>query len=112
MEVTEPVRYYMCRIPPVSGEKYHVVGEVNETDGIDEPPSRAFWTNESVKALMAQQGPQPEYVSICGKVRGDWRSIQVSDTPFDGEICNGCQRRNAGSTNDTDLAQPGKKGGK
>lgn len=82
---------YMCRIPPVDGEKYHIIGMADESGTTDEP-SRAFWTNESVKALMAQQGPQPEYVSICGNVRGDWRSIQVSETPFAGEICNRCER--------------------
>jgi hypothetical protein len=81
----------MCRIPPVDGEKYHLVGAVNEV-GTTEEPSRAFWTNASVKALMRQQGPQPEYVSLCGKVRGDWRSIQVADAPFAGEICGKCQR--------------------
>jgi len=80
---------YMCRIPPVEGERYHLVGEINEAGTADEP-SRAFWTNASVKALM-QQGPQPEYVSLCGKVRGDWRSIQVADAPFAGEICGKCQ---------------------
>jgi len=79
---------YMCRIPPVSGERYHIVGEVNE-GGTMEDPRRAFWTNATVKALM-QQGPEPEYVSLCGEVRGDWRSIQVSDTPFAGQMCGLC----------------------
>jgi hypothetical protein len=87
---TERVPCYMCRIPPVSGEKYHLVGAINEAGTTDEP-SRAFWTNESVKALM-RQVPQPEYISACGKVRGDWRGIQISDTPFDGDVCNQCQR--------------------
>ena len=82
---------FMCRIPPVDREKYHVVGEVNEAGTTDEP-SRAFWTNASVKALMAQ-GPQPEYVSLCKKVRGDWRSIQVAEAPFFGELCSQCGRR-------------------
>lgn len=81
-------RLFMCRIPPISKDKYHVAGEVREADPSSEP-SRAFWTNASVKALM-QQTPQPEYISICGKVRGDWRSIQVSRTPFDGELCRRC----------------------
>lgn len=81
---------YMCRIPPAGGEKYHVVGEVNES-GTTEEPSRAFWTNADVKAFMAQ-GPQPEYLSLCGKVRGDWRSIQISDIPFFGELCRQCKR--------------------
>jgi hypothetical protein len=79
---------FMCRIPPIGGEKYHVVGEVNEA-GTAEHPSRAFWTNTAVKGLMAQ-GPQPEYISLCGRVRGDWRGIQVSDMPFFGEICKRC----------------------
>lgn len=89
-EETKPTQYYMCRIPPVDGEKFHLVGVVNEAGTTDEP-SRAFWTNASVKALM-QQVPQPEYVSICGLVRGDWRSIQVSDVPFDGDLCTNCLR--------------------
>lgn len=81
---------FMCRIPPADNEKYHVVGKVNEV-GTTGEPGRAFWTNASVKALMAQ-GPQPEYVSVCGKVRGDWRSIQVSDAPFCGDLCEKCNR--------------------
>jgi len=83
------MNYYMGQIPPVNGQKYHLVGEVNESGTTDEP-SRAFWTNASVKALM-RQGPEPEYVSLCGKVRGDWRSVQVADAPFVGELCGRCQ---------------------
>lgn len=78
-KVTPPL-LFMCRIPPVSGEKYHVVGEVSESDP-DSEPKRAFWTNASVKALM-QQTPRPEYASLCGKVRGDWRSIETSIHPY------------------------------
>lgn len=88
---------FMCRIPPKGGEAYHVVGETREADPTSEP-SRAFWTNASVKALM-QQTSQPEYVSICKRVRGDWRSIQVSRVPFDGQLCRRCasiQRTDAG----------------
>lgn len=79
---------FMCRIPPIGREKYHVVGEIREADPTSEP-SRAFWTNASVKTLM-QQTLQPEYVSICGKIRGDWRSIEVSQVPFAGEACRKC----------------------
>lgn len=81
---------FMARIPPQPRDKYHVIGEVCESDPASEP-SRAFWTNESVKALM-NKTPQPEYVSRCKKVRGDWRSIQVSSTPFAGDLCRGCAR--------------------
>lgn len=82
----------MCRIPPVTGEKFHLVGEVNPNGTVDEP-SRAFWTNKSVKALMRQNGPQPEFISLCGKVRGDWRSVQVSERPFYGKLCGSCRRQ-------------------
>lgn len=85
-----PNPMFMARIPPKSGDKYHVIGEVCESDPNSEP-DRAFWTNESVKALM-NQTPQPEYVSRCKKVRGDWRSIQVSSVPFAGALCRGCAR--------------------
>lgn len=78
----------MCRIPPISGEKYHAVGEIGEADPASEP-SRAFWTNASVKALM-QQTVRPEYISVCKRVRGDWRSIEVSRVPFDGQLCQRC----------------------
>lgn len=81
-------RLFMCRIPPVSRERYHLVGDVTESDPTSEP-SRAFWTNKSVKALM-QQTPQPEYASLCGKVRGDWRSVQTSTKAFMGELCKKC----------------------
>lgn len=79
---------FMCRIPPINGEKYHVVGETKEAN-LSGEPSRAFWTNASVKALM-QQTVQPEYISACKKVRGDWRSIQVSRVPFAGQMCGRC----------------------
>ena len=81
---------FMCRIPPVNGEKCHLVGEIGESD-LSSEPKRAFWTNASVKALMAQT-PQPEYISRCKRVRGDWRSIQISSVPF-GELCRGCAAR-------------------
>lgn len=83
-------RRYMVRIPPRAKDKYHLIGEIGESDPASEP-ARAFWTNASVKALMAQT-PQPEYVSQCKSVRGDWRSIQVSTVPFGtpDELCQSC----------------------
>lgn len=80
---------FMCRTPPVDGDKYHIVGAVREADPEVEPV-HSFWTNASVKALMAEQGPQPKYISVCGQVHGDWRSIQTSETPFAGELCRRC----------------------
>lgn len=47
---TQPRATYMCRIPPANGEKFHVVGTVNESGTTDEP-SRAFWTNERLRLL-------------------------------------------------------------
>lgn len=84
----------MVRIPPRAGDKYHIVGEVGEADP-DSEPSRAFWTNASVKALMATV-PQSEYVSRCKTVRGDWRSIEVSSVPFGlpEELCRHCAKEN------------------
>ena len=82
---------YMVRIPWSARDAYHVVGEVGESDPNSEP-SRAFWTNASVKALMASAGPQPEYISRCGRVRGDWRSIQISTVPPSDRACQQCTR--------------------
>lgn len=80
----------MVRIPPRAKDKYHLIGEIGESDPSSEP-SRAFWTNASVKALMGQT-TQPEYISLCKSVRGDWRNIETSLVPFGtpDELCQQC----------------------
>lgn len=71
-------RVFMVRIPWDGCDKSHIVGEIEESDRATEP-SRAFWTNE------------PEFISRCGKVRGDWRSIQVFTIPPT-DLCRRCTR--------------------
>ena len=80
----------MVRIPPKPNEKFHLIGEIGDADPNSEP-SRAFWTNASVKALMAET-PQHEYISACKRVRGDWRSIETSGRPFGqpDQLCQSC----------------------
>lgn len=85
---------FMVRIPWRAGDKCHIVGEIGEADPNSEPP-RAFWTNASVKALMGES-PQPEYISRCKRVRGDWRSIEVAPRPFaTNDLCRQCARTTA-----------------